>query len=194
MREYGPWGIKSSAEIYADPWITVRRDEVQRPDGLPGTHCVVNLKAGVSVLAVGDDGLVHLTEEFHYAVGRVGLEAVSGGIDAGETPIDAARRELREEMGIEAARWTPMGVIDPFTSVVLSPTALFIAEGLTFGTAAPEATEQIRHVTMPLAEALEQVREGGITHGPSCVLILRYVMERRDTGVGSRDSGVGDGH
>ena len=131
-----------------------------------------------------DDGQVHLAEEFHYAVGRVGLEAVSGGIDAGETPMDAGRRELREELGIEATRWTPMGVIDPFTSVVLSPTTLFIAEGLTFGTATPEATEQIRHVTMPLAEALERVQAGEITHGPSCVLILRYVMERGGTACG----------
>ncbi len=178
MPQYGPWWIERSTEVYRDPWIAVRKDDVRRPDGQPGTHCIVSLKPGVSVLALDEQNRVHLTEEFHYATGRVGLEVVSGGIDPPESPLDCARRELREELGIEAARWTPLSVIDPFTSVVVSPTALFLAEDLKFGETSPDATEQIRHITMPIAEALERVKSGEITHGPSCVLILRCWLER----------------
>src|SRR5262245_53105601 len=103
MKPHGPWKIVASHELYRDPWIVIRKDDVIRPDGKPGIHSVIGINAGVTVLALDEQGCVHLTEEFHYAVGRVTLEAVSGAIDAGEDTLAAARRELREELGIEAA-------------------------------------------------------------------------------------------
>src|SRR5260370_383112 len=75
MREHGPWKIKATREIHRDPWVTVTQDDVVRPDGLPGAYTVVQVKFGVSVLAVDDDGTAHLTEEFRYAIGRPSLEA-----------------------------------------------------------------------------------------------------------------------
>src|ERR1019366_5564826 len=104
----------------------------------------------VCVLAMDADGSVYLTEEFHYAVGRVTLEAVSGGIEAGETPLDTAQRELREELGIVAGKWTELGVVDPFTANVVSPTRLFLAQELTFAETKHEGTELIRSVRVPL--------------------------------------------
>lgn len=172
-QQYGPWTILSRREVYRDPWIEVTRDEVIRPDGDSGSHCIVRLKAGVSVLALDDDGLVHLTEEFHYAVGRVTLEVVSGGIDAGESAETAARRELREELGITAGELVDLGVCDPFTSVVVSPTRLFLARGLTFGETDREGTEQIHCRRVSLADALQMVHDGRITHAPSCLAILK---------------------
>ncbi len=172
-REHGPWQILSRREVYRDPWIDVTRDEVIRPDGQNGSHCIVRLKAGVSVLAVDDAGVAYLTEEFHYAVGRVTLEAVSGGIDAGESAEAAAHRELQEELGIVADQWHDLGVVDPFTSVVLSPTRLFVARQLRFGATALEGTERIRCAKLPFADAVQMACDGRITHGPSCVLILK---------------------
>lgn len=172
-QRHGPWLIHARREVYRDPWIEVVRDEVTRPDGAPGTHCIVRLKAGVSVLALDDDGLVHLTREFHYGVGRETIEAVSGGIDEGEDPLDCARRELNEELGIEAREWTDLGLCDPFTSVVVSPTRLFLARGLTFGATAQEGTEQIGRVTVKLDDAVAMVFDGHITHAPSCLAILK---------------------
>jgi ADP-ribose pyrophosphatase len=173
MQSHGPWRIVRSHDIYKDPWIDVRRDDVIRPDGRPGIHSVIRLKPGVTVLALDEVGAVYLTEEFHYAVGRVTLEAVSGGIDPEEDAAAAARRELLEELGIEAARWLDLGSVDPFTTNVVSPTRLFLARGLTFLASAPEGTEQIRCVKLPLPEAVAMVLDGRITHGPSCVAILK---------------------
>jgi len=172
-RQHGPWQILSSAEVYRDPWLQLSRDEVIRPDGEPGSYCVVHLKPGVSVLALDDQDNVHLTEEFHYGVGRTTLETVSGGIEPGEGALETAHRELQEELGITAQQWTELGACDPFTASVVSPTQLYLAEGLTVGTASPEGTEQIRHVTMPLAQAVKAVMEGQITHAPSCLAILK---------------------
>lgn len=173
MTQHGPWTIQATEQVYADPWLSVRCDRVIRPDGAPGTHSVVEIKPGVSVLACDADGQVYLTDEFHYAVGRHSLETVSGGIDAGETAEQAARRELEEELGITASELIPLGMVDPFTSSLVSPTALFLARDLRFGEAAPEGTELIRTVKIPLAEAVEKVECSEITHAPSCVLILK---------------------
>src|SRR4051812_2768748 len=128
MQQHGPWQIVQSQEIYRDPWISVRVDDVIRPDGKPGIHSVIHVKAGVTVLAVDAERHAYLAEEFHYGVGRVTLEGVSGGNDPPETFLDTARRELREELGIVAERWTELGAVDPFTSNVVSPTRLYLAE------------------------------------------------------------------
>lgn len=176
MTPHGPWKIVESREVYRDPWLALRRDEVIRPDGKPGSYVVANLKQGVSVLAIGDDGTAYLTEEFHYGVGRVTLEVVSGGIEDDEDPRVAAERELREEIGIEAEEWTDLGVVDPFTSNVVSPTRLYLARGLRFVEDDQEGTERIRRVEMPFTGALEMVLDSEITHGPSCVLILKAAV------------------
>ncbi len=179
MKPHGPWTIVTSHDVYQDPWVQVRKDDVIRPDGQPGIHSVVTVKAGVTVLAVDGAGNAYLTEEFHYAVGRVTLEGVSGGIDAGEDALGAAKRELREELGIDAASWLDMGIVDPFTSGVVSPTRIYLATDLTFGESKPEGTERIRCVKVPFAEALNMVMDGRITHGPTCVLILKVRCSRR---------------
>lgn len=172
-RRHGPWQILARREVYRDPWIEVTRDEVIRPDGAPGSHAIVRLKHGVTVLAVDDGNTAYLTEEFHYAVGRETIEAVSGGIDGDEQPGETARRELAEELGITAAEWIDLGTCDPFTSVVTSPTSMFLARGLTFGTAKLEGSESVRMRAVPFAEAVEMVLDGRITHAPTCLAILR---------------------
>ena len=176
MRRHGPWQILATREIYRDPWIEVRRDEVIRPDGQPGSHCIVRMKPGVAVLALDDAGQVYLTEEFHYGIGRDALEVVSGGIEPGEEPLATAQRELAEELGIRAAEWTDLGTVDPFTTIVVSPTRLILARTVSFGAADCDGTERIQCRSMPLAAAVEQVLSSGLTHAPSCVLILKAQM------------------
>jgi len=176
MKQHGPWQIVESHEVYRDPWLKVRIDDVIRPDGQPGTHSVVRLKPGVCVLAIDDQNEVYLTEEFHYGVGRVTVEAVSGGIEPGDGSLETAKRELKEELGIEAEQWIDMGVVDPFTTSVVSPTQLYLARSLRFGNPSLEGTELIRCVKMPMAEAVDKALAGEITHGPSCVVILKAAM------------------
>ena len=173
MKQHGPWQIVTQQVVYYDPWTSVRKDEVIRPDGKPGTYTVVDVKPGVCVVALDAHDNVHLTEEFHYGVGRVTIEAVSGGIEPEEDALTTARRELREELGIAADTWIDLGTCDPFTANVVSPTRLFLARELAFGPQAPEGTEQIRRVTMPLRDAVQRVLDSRMTHGPSCLAILK---------------------
>jgi ADP-ribose pyrophosphatase len=176
-RQHGPWEIIESREIYRDPWTRLRRDEVIRPDGKPGSYSVVDLKPGVSVLAIDEDDNAYLTEEFHYGVGRVTIETVSGGIEPGESALATAQRELKEELGIEAAQWSDLGTVDPFTANVVSPTKLYLARSLTMGEQQLEGTEQIRRVKVPIQRVVRMVMGSEITHAPSCVLILKVALQ-----------------
>lgn len=178
MRQHGPWTITRSHKIYEDPWIRLDRDDVLRPDGLPGTYSTVHLKHGVTVVALDEKRQVHLTREFHYAVGRVTVEGSSGGIEENESADSAARRELLEELGITAQRWTDLGSVDPFTSAILSPVRLFLAEELAFQPQQLEGTELIDHVIVPLNEALDLVMRSEITHAPTCVALLKINLLR----------------
>lgn len=176
IRQHGPWQITASREVYRDPWTRLRRDEVIRPDGNPGTYSVVDLKPGVSVLAIDDDDNAYLTEEFHYGVGRVTIETVSGGIEAGEDARTTAERELQEELGISATQWSDLGSVDPFTANVVSPTQLYLAESLTIGKPQLEGTEQIRCVKLPFQRVIAMALSGEISHAPSAVLILKVAL------------------
>jgi ADP-ribose diphosphatase len=173
MREHGPWKIRSTREAYRDRRITVTVDEVVRADGGLGTFGVIEIGPRVCVLAVDTDGMVHLAEEFRYASGRRTIEGVGGTIEGGEDPLDAARRDLREALGIDAADWTQLGTVDPLTSLVHAPVHLFLAERLTFGRRRRDQAEGGRPVSMPLAEAAQAVSDGRITHAPTCVAILQ---------------------
>jgi len=173
MIKKGPWKIKKTILKYKNPWIEVNEDQVIRPDGKPGIFGTVNMKSGVSVLPMDDKGYVYLTHEYHYAVGQKIVETVSGAGERGEKPVKTAQRELLEELGITAKKWTDFGTVDPFTTVVKSRAYLFLARNLKFTQKNPEGTEIIKMVKIRFDKAVKMVMESKITHGPSCVLILK---------------------
>lgn len=170
--KYGPWTIKATQTVYEDPFVEVQVDQVVRPDSCDGQHVVVWMKPGVCVLPLDDEKNIYLTREFHYGIGRQSLEGVSGGIEPGEDPRITAERELAEELGLAATNWERLGAVDPFTTIVVSPTQLFLATGLSKVPSSPEGTEQIESVKMPLSRAISMVVDGTITHAPTCVLLF----------------------
>jgi 8-oxo-dGTP pyrophosphatase MutT (NUDIX family) len=179
MHQHGPWLIEHRTRKYTSEFVEVLEDRVVRPDGAPGSYATVTLKPGVAVLPVDRDGLVHLTEQFRYAIGRDSIEVPSGTLEPNEDPLDGGRREIREELGIVAKQWNDCGAIDLDTSIVRCPVRLFSATDLQFTRASPDGTEKIRARTLPLIEAVALVMNGTITHPPSCVLILKAFVRRR---------------
>jgi 8-oxo-dGTP pyrophosphatase MutT (NUDIX family) len=169
----GEWTVLDSAVQFSNPWITVREDRVIQPNGEEGAFGVVELIPGVSVLPVDDDGIVYLVRVYRYTIDRQSLEALAGGIEDGEDPQEAARRELREEAGIDAAELIDLGMVDQLTEVVVSPDRLYLARGLSFNKPDREETEEIKRVAVPLRQAVEWAYDGTISHAASVVLILK---------------------
>jgi len=163
----------SSREIHKGNLVRLREDSVVLPRGTEAIYEYVEIKSGSSTLALENDGSVWLVREWKYAINRPSLEVVSGGIEPGETPEQAAHRELREEIGVAATELIPMGHVDPFTTMLSCPNYLFLARGLTVVESNPEEAEIVEIVRMPIEEAAELVMRGDITHGSSCVAILK---------------------
>ncbi len=172
-RYVGPYEIVMSRPVYENPWMKLREDDVRHRSGEQATFGVVSMKPGVTVLPMEDDGSVHLVREFKYAVGEATLEAVSGAMESGETPEQAGLREIGEEAGLVAAEWVDMGMVNPFTTVIHSPNHMFLARKLSALRRTATTGEHVEKVKMPFADAVEAVLRGEITHGASCVLILK---------------------
>lgn len=175
-KQNGPWTIKSTTQKYKDEFVKVFEDAVITPDKKDGKYATVKMKPGVCVLPVDEEGNVYLTKQFRYAIGRESLETPCGGMDEG-TPLENAKRELREELGIEAEEWINLGSIETDTSIVHCPVHLFVAKKLTFKKPEREGSEVMETVKMSFDEAVEKVLIGEIKHAVSCVLILKAKLK-----------------
>jgi len=164
----------SSRNIHQGSLVRLREDRVVLPHGTEATYEFVEIKHGSSVLAMEENGDVWLVLEWKYAVDRPSLEVVSGGIEPNETPVEAAHRELQEELGKVAREFIPLGHVDPFTTMLRCPNYLFLARGLSETERAPEEAESNMELRrMPFQRAYELALGGEITHGSSCVAIFR---------------------
>lgn len=171
--KHGPWTIQETSHKYHNSFINVSEDQVLQPDGEPGTYATVKMKTGVAILPIDSNGTVYLTRQFRYALGKESIELVCGAVEENEPALEAAKRELEEEAGIKAETWIDLGFFHVDTSIVNCPVYLFLAKQLTFTETNQEGTEKIEILKLPLNVVVQMVIDSEITHGPSCVLILK---------------------
>jgi ADP-ribose pyrophosphatase len=175
----GPWTRRTRRVAYQNPWLTVWHDEVVQPDGLPGIYGVVhfaNLAAGVLVLDHEDRVL--LVGQHRYALDAYSWEIPEGGVPAGETALEGARRELLEETGVTATDWQELGRLHLSNSVSDELAILFLATGLEHGTATPDGTEALAIRWLPFTDALAMTLDGRITDAMTVVAIERTALRR----------------
>ena len=174
-----PWRTLSSREVYENNWIRLREDKVIRPDGEPGIYGVVHFRnIAVGVLAIEDDGSIYLVGQYRYTLERYCWEIPEGGCPEGEDPLRAAERELEEETGLSASRWTRLGEAHLSNSVTDELAIWYLAEGLTPGKHNPEGTEKLEVRRVPFARALEMVLACEITDALSMLAIMQYHLMR----------------
>ncbi|UIJ35745.1 NUDIX hydrolase [Allobranchiibius sp. GilTou73] len=174
------WEQLSSRTVYRNRWIEVTEDRVVRPDGERGIYGVVQVRQpAVFVVAIDDADQVVLVRMTRYTTGP-SLEVPAGACDD-EPPLEAARRELREETGLQAREWTAIGRMNALNGICRAPEHVYLATGLTqVGDLGGRVEEGIHEVvSVPWSEALELVAGGAITDGESVAALMYADLHRR---------------
>ena len=175
--------VLSSDTVYQGRVFWVTRDHVKEPGDVEATRDVVRHNGSVVVLAIdtssnATDPGVLLIRQYRHAAGKFLLELPAGRIEKGEELIPAGQRELIEETGYRAARWSQ------YTSYFASPGFLseamniVLAEDLTLGEATPEDDERIDIHMTPLSEVMRMIHAGEIQDGKTLIGVLLYASQR----------------
>ena len=167
--------ILSSRTIYAGPVFGIRRDEVIEPSGVRTTREVITHPGSVVVLPVLADGRILMIRQYRHATRQYLWELVAGRIDAGESPRQAAARELIEETGYRAKRFKIFLDIFPTPGFLEERMFILLAEGLTAGEAEPEEDEQIISRAYNSKQLEEMIRTGKLRDAKSIAGILYYL-------------------
>ena len=173
----------SREEIYSGSVLHVIRDTIMLPNG-ETSHREVCLHIGaVAVIPLLDDGRVIMERQFRYAHGRVFFEIPAGKLDTpDEDPLEAAKRELREETGAVAEQMTYLGEIDTTPALMNEKIYLYLAEGITFGERELDYDEFLDVELVPLADLVRMVMSGEIKDAKTQIAVLKadYILKMRN--------------
>lgn len=169
-----PWTTLNTRTVYENAWIKVKEHQVIRPDGKPGIYGVVETRIATGVVALSDDGQVYMVGQYRYPTNHYSWEIVEGGADEGESPLQAARRELREEAGVTARRWLQLGHEWHLSNCFSSEVGyVYLAAGVEEIGASPDGTEVLEVQKMPFSRCLEMVHSGEIKDAVSIIGLMR---------------------
>jgi len=173
-----PWRTLSSRRAYENPWIRVREDVAEMPDGRTTLYGVVECREAVGVLPFLDGGRVVLVGQYRYVARDFRWEMPTGAVNAGEDLEAAVRRELREEAGYEAARLVRLCTYHTSKSILDETAHLYLAEGLQPVEAEPDPTEFIEVRAFPFDDVLRMVDASEITDSMTVLAVLHAARRR----------------
>ena len=162
-----------SKEIFNGRVIRVTVDKVQLEDGSTSTREIVHHHGGACILPVDADGNITLVRQFRYAFGEEIWELPAGKLEAGEDPFEAAKRELSEECGLTADKYTSLGEFYPTVGYDTEIIYTWVATGLHETRMHLDADEFLTPDRVPLAQAYEMVMRGEIKDGKTIAGVLK---------------------
>ena len=173
----------SREEIFNGVVLKVVKDTVELPNGKKATRELCLHNGAVAIIPVLDDGRILMERQYRYAHGRIFFEIPAGKLDsADEDPLEAAKRELREETGAVAEKITYLGRIDPTPALINEQIHLYLAERLKFGERELDDDEFLTVEPCPLDKLFEMVMKGEIKDSKTQIAILKlwYLREKKD--------------
>ena len=169
-----PWKIIESREVYDNPWINIRHENVIKPNGEDGIYGIAHFKLkAIAVIPLDEADNTWLVGQYRYPLKEYSWEIPMGGGSFKEDNLEAAKRELKEETGITASNWTELGKLHTSNSVTDEVGFMFLAENLQFGEAEPDDTEILMLKKVSLKEAVRMVMDSEITDSLSIATILK---------------------
>ncbi len=173
-----PWQVLDTKLLISERWLQLREDRVRLGNGheIERFH-VIHGPDWASVLCVTEASEVVLVRQYRHGIARPSLELPAGVIEAHETPEEAAKRELVEETGYESDDWVCIQSVSTEPARHTTQAHFFCARGARFSRApAPEETEVLEVVKVPLAELTRLATDGSIVHGVHIGAILNAVQ------------------
>lgn len=168
-----PWKTLSSRPIYENPWMRLREDTAEMPDGRTTTYGVVTFGDCVGVVPFVDKAHVLLVRQYRYVQGEDHRwEIPTGGVNPGETLKQAAQRELSEEAGCHAGRLIHVSSYYTSKSICDETAHLYVGEELISAEAPPDDTEFLERRVFSFDEALRMVLDGEIMDSMSVIALL----------------------
>lgn len=179
IREGGPAKVLTSEEVFAGPLFRVRRDEIEEPTGKKVTRDVIRHNGSVVILAIDrrknkKEPLVLIERQFRHAAQHYLYEVPAGKIETGEDHLEGAKRELLEETGYTAKKWTKLVRYFASPGFLGEWMQVFLAEDLTLGKAQPEEDESFELQFVPLPELLKLIDGGKIRDGKTMIAVMYY--------------------
>jgi ADP-ribose pyrophosphatase len=173
-KEQNTWVTLKSEVKYSNPWIELSEYNVLNPAGNPGIYGVVTFKnLAIGILPLDDGYNTWLVGQWRFPLNAYSWEIPEGGGPIGVDPLESAKRELKEETGLIAEKYTELGRIHTSNSVCNESGILYLAQNLTLTEAEPEESEDLQVKKLPFEEAYLMVMEGKITDSLSLAAILK---------------------
>ena len=176
--EHKPWKTLSSRPIYQNPWMSLREDIAEMPDGRTTLYGVATFGDCVGVVPFLDGDRILLVRQYRYVQKEARWEIPTGGVEEGESLEEAAQRELQEETGYRAERLTWISSYYTSKCICDETAHLYIGEGLAAVPHTPDETEFIEVGAFPFAEALGMVIGCQIMDSMSVIAILHAARLR----------------
>jgi ADP-ribose pyrophosphatase len=170
-----PYEVASSRFVLENLFLKVREDAVVS-QGMSGLHYVVELPRAATIVPVLDDGTIVFIRQYRHSIGRVILELPGGRVEPGEAPDAAARRELREEAGFEAAHLVPLGSFFPVAGISDHEGFLFEARGLQPAERRLDFLEDIEVILMSPKDLQRALDSGAIVDAFCLVALFRFFL------------------
>ncbi|MES2140119.1 MAG: NUDIX hydrolase [Bacteroidota bacterium] len=169
-----PWTTLTSEKIYDSPWIGLTKHDVLNPNGNPGTYSVVHFKnLAIGILPLDNDYNTWIVGQYRYPINQYSWEIPEGGGNHNVPALDSAKRELLEETGITANKWTKIQELHLSNSASDEFGILYIAQDLNFGESEPEDDEQLVVRKLHFNELYQMVESGEITDSLTVIAVLK---------------------
>lgn len=172
------WREHSRIARFENPWLRLDECAVTDPGGVAHNYGLVHFKNKAVGIIPYQDGHIWLVGQSRFAMNAYSWEIPAGGAPEGETLLETARKELREETGMTAERFTPISQFALSNSVTDETGVLYLATGLQDGQSAHESTEDISLHKISLDDAYQAVETGQITQAISIMAIHKLMLMR----------------